>query len=1217
MPTHRPKLFLSYARDDDASFVGGLYGDLRSRGFSVWWDRASMPSRALTFLQEIRDAVDACDRLIIVLGPRAVTSDYVRAEWQYALVASKVVIPILRVGTYDLLPAELTNLHCPDVRDTRAYPDALAELMRILDDPVPPLASLSGVPAAPPHFQPRPDDLTRLAAAVLLDLRRPGVVADGARSTVLHGMAGVGKSVLAAAFARSTEVRRAFSDGVFWLRIGPRPDWSTALATLRASLPGGTALGWDLDSARSRLAPLLEGRSCLIVLDDLWDVTHAEPFTSAMGPRCRVLVTSRDGGLVTALGAVPVPLDLLSEDAALRHLADWSGAPTGSLPPVARAVAEECGRLPLAIALCGALARDGVPWVDLHAALREADLAFVEKQFPNYPYPNLLRSLQVSMEALARMDPEAARRYGELVVFAPGVAVPEAAVLTLWLRANGSTERDARKVLSTLAQKALLRCDGTAPRRAVVLHDLQYDYLHASRPGLTALHQELVEAYRRMSPGGWTTSPDDGYWRARLSYHLSAADRWDELCALLTETPEWLEAQFRVNAGHAAYTTDIERALEWLKDPLPLNEVRRLVQLHVARHVVRERVSVFDDQHLQALVWLDRDREAASHTRLRPDVAKQFAGTAAVFAALRERGRAAPELLAEMGGLARVVPGDARSEALRLLSGVLVKEALLDDAWSTAREIQDPVKRCTALTDVACALAGAGRRADVEQVLDQLREAARLSMHEDQQSAVLARAATSLVAAGELAHAATVARDIPWGFAERRTALLHAVTLAHLQRGDTGAAMELASETFGAASRVRPASERASLSTRIGAELARTSLASRAVESFAIARAAAAAIVPESTAAIYEVISLFPMTYSTDGMNEETAMAFGALGRALEDAGYAAEAAAAFATAESSVREIGDGDRREKAVDRLRAARLKGGAADAGTVHPSLESDATAILRLAREGRRAEAEERIRCRAVVADDHPRSHDDALQALTIELVRIGHRTEALACARLIRDPERRALALHAWVLGDPAAEGFASQIVEELFRAAADVRFRSLALQCRLTASFAAARRRETALPCTRTLIAARRHVDDPFFSRDLSELIGTLAATGYDNDADRVGAEALRIVGESPDSGMRSHVLGVLVTTLAHAGCLEIAKSTAATLGGGGYAHGAVAHSLAARGRLNDAREFAVQVGFHDGGVSLERSYLKGLARAGRVDEGWTVVGGMGRPSET
>jgi hypothetical protein len=545
MPTHRPKLFLSYARDDDASFVGGLYGDLRSRGFSVWWDRASMPSRALTFLQEIRDAVDACDRLIIVLGPRAVTSDYVRAEWQYALVASKVVIPILRVGTYDLLPAELTNLHCPDVRDTRAYPDALAELMRILDDPVPPLASLSGVPAAPPHFQPRPDDLTRLAAAVLLDLRRPGVVADGARSTVLHGMAGVGKSVLAAAFARSTEVRRAFSDGVFWLRIGPRPDWSTALATLRASLPGGTALGWDLDSARSRLAPLLEGRSCLIVLDDLWDVTHAEPFTSAMGPRCRVLVTSRDGGLVTALGAVPVPLDLLSEDAALRHLADWSGAPTGSLPPVARAVAEECGRLPLAIALCGALARDGVPWVDLHAALREADLAFVEKQFPNYPYPNLLRSLQVSMEALARMDPEAARRYGELVVFAPGVAVPEAAVLTLWLRANGSTERDARKVLSTLAQKALLRCDGTAPRRAVVLHDLQYDYLHASRPGLTALHQELVEAYRRMSPGGWTTSPDDGYWRARLSYHLSAADRWDELCALLTETPEWLEAQFR------------------------------------------------------------------------------------------------------------------------------------------------------------------------------------------------------------------------------------------------------------------------------------------------------------------------------------------------------------------------------------------------------------------------------------------------------------------------------------------------------------------------------------------------------------------------------------------------------------------------------------------------------------------------------------------------
>ena len=75
-----------------------------------------MPSRALTFLEEIRDAIDSSERLILVLGPEAMRSDYVRAEWQYALAACKVVIPVLRLGDYDLLPPELSQFHCLDMR---------------------------------------------------------------------------------------------------------------------------------------------------------------------------------------------------------------------------------------------------------------------------------------------------------------------------------------------------------------------------------------------------------------------------------------------------------------------------------------------------------------------------------------------------------------------------------------------------------------------------------------------------------------------------------------------------------------------------------------------------------------------------------------------------------------------------------------------------------------------------------------------------------------------------------------------------------------------------------------------------------------------------------------------------------------------------------------------------------------------------------------------
>jgi hypothetical protein len=61
-----PSIFLSYARGDDGdpfdpdtSFVARLHRDLMAHGFEVWFDRISMPSRGLTFHQEIQDAVGA------------------------------------------------------------------------------------------------------------------------------------------------------------------------------------------------------------------------------------------------------------------------------------------------------------------------------------------------------------------------------------------------------------------------------------------------------------------------------------------------------------------------------------------------------------------------------------------------------------------------------------------------------------------------------------------------------------------------------------------------------------------------------------------------------------------------------------------------------------------------------------------------------------------------------------------------------------------------------------------------------------------------------------------------------------------------------------------------------------------------------------------------------------------------------------------------------
>jgi hypothetical protein len=58
MTADKTDIFISYGRQDDEPFTRRLHDDLAAKGFRIWWDRASMQSRDLTFTQEIRDAID-------------------------------------------------------------------------------------------------------------------------------------------------------------------------------------------------------------------------------------------------------------------------------------------------------------------------------------------------------------------------------------------------------------------------------------------------------------------------------------------------------------------------------------------------------------------------------------------------------------------------------------------------------------------------------------------------------------------------------------------------------------------------------------------------------------------------------------------------------------------------------------------------------------------------------------------------------------------------------------------------------------------------------------------------------------------------------------------------------------------------------------------------------------------------------------------------------
>ncbi len=566
-------IFISYAREDDEPFVERLRDDLAANGLAVWWDQASMESRGRTFLQELRDAISGVDRLILVIGPRSAESAYVSFEWEFALAACRVVLPILRLGDYALVPKRLAKLHCPDFRVSRPYRDALAELLRIVRSQTPALGTLNGVDALPPKFLARPLELERLTAAVLADAARPTVITSTKQTVALEGMGGVGKSVLAAAFARDCETRRSFGDGIVWVRVGQHPGLVANLQVIGAALGDHDREYYaDLSVAQSRLGAIMQEKTCLVVLDDVWDARHVEAVAGALGPRCRLLMTTRDSRIGIALGAQEHRLDVLNDAEALMLLADWADQQAVALPAEAREVVEECGNLPLALAMTGALVR-GRPnrWGNALHRLRNADLAKIRMQFPNYAYPDLLRAIQVGVEALpANVRP----RYLEFAIFPDDTLVPQAVLEMLWGPA-GLDPYEIQDLTDLLVDRSMAQ---RSEDGRLSLHDLQLDYVRKQANDLPGIHGRLLDAYAGRCQDGWSSGPDDGYFFQHLVAHLVGANRQDQASKLLTDL-DWMRAKLSA--------TDVNALLaDYLL--IPADEKPRLIEdtLRNAAHVV-------------------------------------------------------------------------------------------------------------------------------------------------------------------------------------------------------------------------------------------------------------------------------------------------------------------------------------------------------------------------------------------------------------------------------------------------------------------------------------------------------------------------------------------------------------------------------------------------------------------------------------------------------
>ncbi len=567
--------FISYGRKDDEQFVKDLYSSLINDGIDVWWDREAMESRGVSFLSVIDEAIRSVDRIIFVIGPSALKSTYVNHEISVAKEHCKIIIPVIRIGEPTDLPEEF-NQHIYILKDEGIW--EYDNLIKELKKKLPKLAQLLGeVPPQPGHLINRTQAIDFIQKKVLAEVNDPVAICGGIKATTITGMGGIGKTVLASLVASSCKIRREFSEGVVFVRLQSETSSLEVINILRRILKDQIIPGDTLFEARKSLSRIFAIGRRLLILDNIWSVKQIADIVSITNATAnRLLFTTRLKNITSDIKAQIYELDLLDEQQSLDFLANWLDKKPSELPDFKYKIVERCGRLPLALSICGALLQSGTHWNDLAEALEESEIYYLDREIIGYEYPGVFAAMDVGYKDLQKKDKKTAYRFRQLVVFDPGFPVPEQVVFKLWEVKSDQEIRKARYQLNILANRSLITVSESG---SITIHDVIFTYLKNLGEDIFVLRKKIINAFS-LDGSQWSIIAENNIWlRDNLVDYLLSYKDFEELEKLLCEENSLGENawyQLRSNSGEIdKYWDDLTKIynrLNWknFKVSLPL-----------------------------------------------------------------------------------------------------------------------------------------------------------------------------------------------------------------------------------------------------------------------------------------------------------------------------------------------------------------------------------------------------------------------------------------------------------------------------------------------------------------------------------------------------------------------------------------------------------------------------------------------------------------------